>query len=491
MMSIRMGMMARVIFALLSAARATIHVRVDGDALVAETLREYASVDLDWWPDTGLEAGSWARASVLTANLSSPRLRAAARKLAPGLLRVGGSLDVEARYAFDEADRAWCEAPHAFRGSNVTLCLDRARYDAVHAFAADAGLGLVWGLNFPGAYASTGALGDSASVPAWDGASALQLLNHSFATGRALYAVEVAEELVPAPKSPSFAHLKGAYAAVRSYVERNAPKHEKPLVLGPCVGMAAETDGDAACDPTCEPSPFFDAFLEDVLPLVDAVCMHSYNNDGPWPAPGFVSQTERQYAALARAVGGRAEVWCGECGPHNGGGLANVTDAVESMFWYADALGALAAAGAPEFGRQSLAGGDYGLLDAARDYYPNPDYHVARLWTETMGRGVLRAFSSSDDVHAYAHCSPGGGASLALVNPGAAVDVDVGLGGARAEWVLTGEFRDVSLNGVALDVPEGDVPDLLPRTATGPLALPARSVAFLRYPDAAVPACAS
>ena len=120
-----------------------------------------------------------------------------------------------------------------------------------------------------------------------------------------------------------------------------------------------------------------------------------------------------------------------------------MTDAVESMFWYADALGALAAAGAPEFGRQSLAGGDYGLLDAARDYSPNPDYHVARLWTETMGRGVLRALSSSDDVHAYAHCSPGGGASLALVNPGAAVDVDVGLGGARDEWVLTGEFRDV------------------------------------------------
>lgn len=58
-------------------------------------------------------------------------------------------------------------------------------------------------------------------------------------------------------------------------------------------------------------------------------------------------------------------LWCGECGPHNGGGLANVTDRVLSSFWYLDALAGLAKAGLQQFGRQALAGSHYGLLQVS------------------------------------------------------------------------------------------------------------------------------
>ena len=42
----------------------------------------------------------------------------------------------------------------------------------------------------------------------------------------------------------------------------------------------------------------------------------------------------------------------GECGPHNGGGVRNVTDRAVSSFWFVDALGTLARLGFKEFGRR-------------------------------------------------------------------------------------------------------------------------------------------
>ena len=94
--------MARVfgVFALLVAGdSASIHVRVDGDALVAETLREYASVDLDWWPDTGLggrgsraDPASPPRAGRQPSRLDSPRLRFVARLIMSSRRTRGSTL---------------------------------------------------------------------------------------------------------------------------------------------------------------------------------------------------------------------------------------------------------------------------------------------------------------------------------------------------------------------------------------------------------------
>ena len=52
----------------------------------------------------------------------------------------------------------------------------------------------------------------------------------------------------------------------------------------------------------------------------------------------------------------RWRLWCGECGPHNDGGLAGKTDRFMSSLWYADALGGLARLGLAEFGRQARQG---------------------------------------------------------------------------------------------------------------------------------------
>jgi hypothetical protein len=95
----------------------------------------------------------------------------------------------------------------------------------------------------------------------------------------------------------------------------------------------------------------------------------SYNNDGGdgWKRPGFLAETLDQATAMQTlAAEANVPLWCGECGPHNGGGKQGVTDRVISSFWYMDALGGLARLGLQQHGRQSLVGGHYGLLQVQR-----------------------------------------------------------------------------------------------------------------------------
>ena len=87
------------------------------------------------------------------------------------------------------------------------------------------------------------------------------------------------------------------------------------------------------------------AFLNNTLlaqpqPLLDGVCLHSYNNDGgnDWTQPGFLNQTLWQARDMLEIVQKtlarnpqpgppkfKGGVWCGECGPCNDGGRPNRT----------------------------------------------------------------------------------------------------------------------------------------------------------------------
>ncbi|CDP16528.1 unnamed protein product [Coffea canephora] len=51
--------------------------------------------------------------------------------------------------------------------------------------------------------------------------------------------------------------------------------------------------------------------------------------------------------------------------------------------------------------RQSLIGGNYGLLDTTT-FVPNPDYYSALLWHQLMGRNDLATnFTCTKKIHAY------------------------------------------------------------------------------------------
>merc|ERR1712005_58046 len=162
-----------------------------------------------------------------------------------------------------------------------------------------------------------------------------------------------------------------------------------------------------------------------------------------------------------------------------GSGRAGVTNAFASSFWWADALGALAANNHTGYCRQTLIGGNYGLLNRT-NYEPNPDWDIGKLYHDIMGDIVLQPMGYEDIakgyLRVYAQCArKGTGVSLLLVNiaqnttfrlvPSTSFKTEP-----RDEYLVTAKDRSaalhsrfVELNGVPLEVVNGKLPTMEPK----------------------------
>ncbi|KAJ0959449.1 putative glycosidase [Helianthus annuus] len=80
--------------------------------------------------------------------------------------------------------------------------------------------------------------------------------------------------------------------------------------------------------------------------------------------------------------------WVGEAGGAYNSGHNLVTNAFVFGFWYLDQLGMVSMYDTKTYCRQTLIGGNYGLLNTTT-FVPNPDYYSALLWHRLMGRQVL------------------------------------------------------------------------------------------------------
>lgn len=109
------------------------------------------------------------------------------------------------------------------------------------------------------------------------------------------------------------------------------------------------------------------------------------------------------------------ELWTGESGSAQCGGEAGVSDRFASCFWLADQLGLAAKTGHRVMIRQSLVGGDYGLLDR-RSLRPRPDYWLSFLWKKLMGNTVIPIRSSDPQLRVYCHADDNGRKTLLLIN---------------------------------------------------------------------------
>lgn len=502
-------------------ARAALVVSIN-DHVTNQVLADYVSVDLDWWGADGTpEAGSggdWAGCNALDLDLTNPMLNSAVRAFGQhgGLLRIGGSLDNSVRYEMGGLTHKECTSPVPFRNRSVVRCLNESRWDSLYHFATTAGLGMIWGLSFP----------YNSSAPGhWNATNPEAFLRYSAATGKRLYGIELGEEMAPMPGTANFTGLLAAYRSLKSLMRGVWPDAaHRPITLGPCVGMDDET-------PSLPSYAFLREFVEETLlakpsPLLDAVCMHSYNNDGGdfWRRPGFLNQTLRQANDMLQLVShvtpapASTDVWCGECGPCNNGGVANVTDTFFGSFWYLDALGRLASAGIKQFGRQSLVGSHYGMLQSG-SFLPNPDFYIALAWKALMGTAALSVSGGGSELHVYAHCLRGttnGSVSVAFVNVGEMVEhVELTLEASRGATFKHGSplasfwrydftpgdtaralrSQDVRLNGRVLSPNGVEMPDVQglgvwESIEKGSIVTVApHSLGFFVFPDAALEVC--
>eukprot|EP00041_Stephanoeca_diplocostata_P017442 m.351427 g.351427 ORF g.351427 m.351427 type:complete len:608 (+) comp20700_c0_seq3:147-1970(+) len=463
-----------------------ITVTVQGDTVLHETIPEYASFDIDWWHNTTGSGGDWGNASILYVDLKSSRLRNLVAALEPSLMRIGGSQDNIVKYEVGGMSLDECNAPTKFRGTQVSLCLTAERWLAVLEFYNATRAKMVFGVSY-----FTGTDGQ------WNSTNVEAFLRFTAAHGFVPYGLELGEEMQPT--DDGFEALVNGYQRLRTLASTIWPGTNTPVILGPSCGMGVET----------VQSPFMGKFLNTSLPLgsPNIVNMHSYNNDGGWPNPGFLSQTLVQAKAMmymTRRVNASTPLWCGECGPHNGGGLKNVTDKAVSSFWYIDALGALARLGFAQHGRQALVGSHYGLVQDGT-YTPNPDYFALLGWKRLMGTQVMNTTvtsranatttPTSDLFHVYAHCARkqsgvAGKTAFAFVNIAATTTYSVQFEGIRTdstreEYHFTNPgglmSESVALNGNVLSLDGDDVPAYNPKMQSGltPLMVQPYSYGFI------------
>ncbi|GFP94031.1 heparanase-like protein 3 [Phtheirospermum japonicum] len=189
--------------------------------------------------------------------------------------------------------------------------------------------------------------------------------------------------------------------------------------------------------------------------------------------------------------------------------------------WYLDQLGQSSTYDTKTYCRQSLIGGNYGLLNTTT-FIPNPDYYSALLWHRLMGPRVLSTnFTGNRTIRAYAHCAKRSqGITLLLINIDGNTTVETKVdfhgehrhhhhrhrplrnskqasGTVREEYHLTpldGNIQSqiVLLNGKPLKVdPSGLIPAIEPVAVNSsePVYVAPYSIVFVRMPNVALPAC--
>jgi heparanase len=121
----------------LGAATSSVTVSINASATVHTVDPEYISANFDWHTDAE-EFPAWVNSSILTINLTDPRILTLATAFAPAHLRIGGSEQDDVWYAVDGP----CPAT-----VNASFCLTMERWDEINAFAIATGLTISFGLN--------------------------------------------------------------------------------------------------------------------------------------------------------------------------------------------------------------------------------------------------------------------------------------------------------------------------------------------------------
>lgn len=366
-------------------------------------------------------------------NLNHPMLRNAVAEFNGNLrLRLGGSL--EDFVLFDTSDVVGkCGTNDFSMPTNATRigfehfsgCLTLDRWDEINSFCSDMncdllmGIGGLWGRDVPGPCPTNTNCRHTRPTPAcctnwkgaWDPSNARSFLEHVSSRPNKVYGLEFGNELVGSHGIES--HISAAqYAAdwkvfVSTIVSTFAAAgRSPPLTVAP----------DSSFDSTWFAN-FLQLVNEEPGYAPDIVAYHGYpmgsGGSSKCGSKMFDPKTlnrVRKTAAAAQAVvtqySPSSQLWMGETGGCFGSGRALVTDSFHSGFWYLDSMGSMASRGHASFCRQTLVGGNYGLLNTTT-FEPNPDYYSLLLWSRLMGSVVLNVTKdsgSSSKLRVYAHC---------------------------------------------------------------------------------------
>ena len=397
--------------------------RIDGVALapIACVDERYLSFSIDisvlaggfWWEGSAKTQQGLGAVRVPAFNLANTKLDVLTRALGPAYLRVGGS----------EADKIhYFAAPTA---DPQGLVLTQAMWDGLHAFVQRNGLKLSFTFKY-GAFKRH-------QHGAWQFDGLRELLSYSKQQGYTVDVCELGNELNAywafhgLASQPRAVKLASDYATFSRAIKQAFP-HAK--VIGP--GSAFWPRLGETIRPFSNISPKFLAASRKLGTRLDIVDWHYYpfqSHRSPvrtrkaTPSsmlrPRALSEYQKYCQHLKRlrdVYYPHAQLWTGETGSAQCGGEPKLSDRFASCFWWADQLGLGACNGQQVMIRQSLVGGDYGLLDRTT-LKPRPDYWLSWLWQQLMGPQVYAVQSQHAQLRVYCHSAKQGpGFVLLLIN---------------------------------------------------------------------------
>ncbi|KAE9609645.1 putative glycosidase [Lupinus albus] len=514
---------------------------VNGAQAIAETDDNFICATMDWWPHDKCDYNycSWGYASVTNLDLSHPFLNKAIQALKPLRIRIGGSLQDRVMYEVGSL-KFPC---HPFQKTEGELfgfskgCLHMKRWDELNHFFNKTGAILTFGLN---ALSGRHKISETIWGGNWDPSNAKDFINYTISKRYKIDSWEFGNELSGNGVGASVdaaqygKDLKNLKQILNTLYQNSK---SKPSLIAPGGFYQKE---------------WFDKLLQaSGSGTIDVLTHHIYNL-GPGSDdeglekkildPEYLSQVETIFSNLAESIqknGPWSSAWVGEAGGAYNSGGRYVSNTFVDSFWYLDQLGIASKYNTKVYCRQTLIGGNYGLLNTTT-FTPNPDYYSALLWHQLMGKSVLAASNDafSPFLRTYAHCSKGrDGITLLLINFSnqnrfiLTVDDDesvssginedakstrveksfiyhlkrtfswVGRKGSditfREEYHLTPNdynlrSQTMMLNGIPLELStDGDIPTMTPVQSNvhSHINIAPLSVAFIVYPDFDAPTC--
>ncbi|RDX97651.1 Heparanase-like protein 3 [Mucuna pruriens] len=485
-------------------------VLVHGKSSIGKIDDDFVCATMDWWPPQKCDYGkcSWGHASLLNLDLNNKVLLNAVKAFSPLKIRLGGTLQDKVIYGTED-NRQPC-TPFVWNANEMfgfsQGCLPMYRWDELNSFFQKAGAKVIFGLN---ALAGK-SINSGLAVGPWNYTNAESFIQYTVRKKYTIHGWELGNELCGNGIGASVTADQYAsdVSALRNIVQ-NAYRRikPKPLVIAP--GGFFDSN-------------WFKEFLTKSGNSANVVTHHIYNL-GPGVDdhliekildPSYLDGEANTFSTLKSIIQSSAtsvKAWVGEAGGAYNSGHHLVSDAFVYSFWYLDQLGMSAVYDTRTYCRQSLIGGNYGLLNS-NTFMPNPDYYSALLWHRLMGRRVLSTtFYGTKKIRSYAHCAKESkGITILMLNLDNSTTVQVrvalkfnkqpyrGVGEpARREYHLTAPDRNLHsqimlLNGKILSVNSaGDIPPLEPLyvDSSKPIIVGPLSIVFAHIPNVLLSAC--
>ncbi len=382
--------------------KTTVLLRLASPEAVEIIPEKFISVALDasqivggyWWDHSDRVKDGVGCSRVEPLDLENEKLIALTSLLEPAYIRIGGT----------EADRIYYSIKKKTLPEGYHYLLGKKRWKQINRFCRKCGSPLMLTIN--------AGPGPRMDKERWRRKNARQLIDYADAGGTQAAIWELGNEVNAFPFFMGLSHRLSPkeYARDIERLQKAIPEGSESRIAGPALAVWPVLG---------ETLPFMKTFLKSVKNYSGILTWHYYPQQSSRSLaavrrarkrtllnPKHLDEAARQALRIKRYRDRwqpDAELWLGETGHALCGGQAGLSDSFYSGFWWLDQLGLMALCGQKQVIRQTLSGGDYGLLDK-EDHTPLPDFWTTLIWNRYAGSRVYRSVKPAEKkLRFYCH----------------------------------------------------------------------------------------